>query len=44
MLGITQRTLIRSLKRLERDSVIDLTREGFVIRQPAALARLSEDY
>jgi CRP-like cAMP-binding protein len=44
MLGVTQRTLIRSLKKLERDSVIALTREGFVIRQPAALARLSEDY
>jgi CRP-like cAMP-binding protein len=43
MLGVTQRTLIRGLKKLERDSVIALTREGFVIRQPAALARLSED-
>jgi len=44
MLGVTQRTLIRSLKKLERDNVIALAREGFVIRQPVALARLSEDY
>lgn len=44
MLGVTQRTLIRSLKKLERDAVIALTREGFIIRQPATLAHLSEDY
>lgn len=42
MLGITQRTLIRSLKKLEADQVIALAREGFIIRNRAVLVRISE--
>jgi CRP/FNR family transcriptional regulator len=41
MLGVTQRTLIRSLKRLEKDRVITLDREGFIIRDPAKLTHLA---
>jgi CRP-like cAMP-binding protein len=40
MLGITQRTLIRSLKQLEKNHVIGLDRGGFIIRDLAALARI----
>jgi CRP/FNR family transcriptional regulator len=42
VLGITQRTLIRSLKQLENTKLISLTRDGFVIQDLAALLRISE--
>ena len=41
MLGITQRTLIRSLKKLETDGYIKLAKDGFVIEQLDALACIS---
>jgi len=41
MIGVTQRTLIRSLKKLESDKVIALTRDGFVILDQKALDYLS---
>ena len=40
MLGITQRTLIRSLKSLETDSLIRLTRNGFQILDLKALENI----
>ena len=42
VLGITQRTLIRSLKQLENTKLISLARDGFVIQDLAALKRISE--
>lgn len=42
VLGITQRTLIRSLKQLENTKLISLTKDGFVIQDLAALIRISE--
>jgi CRP-like cAMP-binding protein len=41
LLGITQRTLIRSLKSLEQAGLLSLTRDGFVIHDRAALTALS---
>jgi CRP-like cAMP-binding protein len=40
LLGVTPRTLIRSLKGLEQAGLLSLTREGFVIRDHVALADL----
>lgn len=40
VLGITQRTLIRSLKQLESDGIVSLARGGFIILDPAALVRV----
>lgn len=42
MIGVTQRTLIRSLKYLESENVISLTKEGFVITDQDSLVYLSE--
>jgi len=42
VLGITQRTLIRSLKQLEKTKLISLARDGFVIQDLTALKRISE--
>lgn len=42
MLGITQRTLIRGLKKLEANRIVSLARSGFVILDRPALVRLSE--
>jgi CRP/FNR family transcriptional regulator len=42
VLGITQRTLIRSLKQLETSKLISLTKGGFVIHDVMALKRMSE--
>lgn len=42
MLGMTQRTLIRSLKNLTRRSVISIAKEGFIVNDMAALTRLAE--
>lgn len=42
LLGVTQRTLIRSLRSMEEEKILSLTREGFVIHDRTALARLSE--
>ncbi|MDH5573288.1 MAG: Crp/Fnr family transcriptional regulator [Gammaproteobacteria bacterium] len=41
MLGITQRTLIRGLKKLEADGYIKLAKDGFVIVQLDALTCIS---
>lgn len=41
MIGVTQRTLIRSLKKLEADKVIDLVKDGFLIHDRTALETLS---
>lgn len=41
MLGVTQRTLIRSLKQLESDSFINIDKEGFSILDLPALEELS---
>lgn len=41
MIGVNQRTLIRSLKKLESDKVIALVREGFIIIDLKALEYLS---
>jgi CRP/FNR family transcriptional regulator len=41
MIGVTQRTLIRSLKKLENDETIALTRDGFVILDRTTLEHLS---
>jgi CRP/FNR family transcriptional regulator len=40
MIGVTQRTLIRSLKKLEGDQVVALSRDGFVILDQKALEYL----
>lgn len=42
MLGITQRTLIRGLKKLEQGRVLSLAREGFIILDLPALTRLGD--
>lgn len=42
MLGITQRTLIRSLKALEGKRLISLAKDGFILHNPPALIRISE--
>lgn len=42
MLGVTQRTLIRGLKRLRANKIVSLARGGFVILDRPALVRLSE--
>lgn len=42
VLGVTQRTLLRSLKQMESTRLISLTRNGFVIIDLAALKRISE--
>lgn len=41
MIGVTQRTLIRSLKELEAKNIISLAREGFIILDFNALNHLS---
>ena len=41
MLGVTQRTLIRSIKQLESDGYINISREGFLILDLAALEKIS---
>ncbi|NOR43191.1 MAG: cyclic nucleotide-binding domain-containing protein [Gammaproteobacteria bacterium] len=41
MLGVTQRTLIRSIKQLESDGHIDISREGFFILDLPALEKIS---
>lgn len=41
MIGVTQRTLIRGLKKLENDKIIALSRVGFVILDQNALEYLS---
>jgi CRP/FNR family transcriptional regulator len=41
MIGVTQRTLIRSLKTLESEQAIVLTREGFLILDKKILEYLS---
>jgi len=42
MIGVTQRTLIRSLKELETKRIISLAKEGFIILDLTALEYLSE--
>lgn len=42
MLGITQRTLIRSLKTLEEKKIISLTRDGFIIHDMKSLVQIAE--
>jgi CRP-like cAMP-binding protein len=42
MLGITQRTLIRSLRKLEARNVIGLARQGYVIGDLPALAHVAD--
>lgn len=42
MLGMTQRTLIRSLKNLTQRRAISIAKEGFMILDMAVLARLAE--
>ncbi len=42
VLGITQRTLIRSLKHLETTQLISLAKNGFIILDLAALKQISE--
>ena len=44
MLGITQRTLIRSIKQLESDGYIGANRQGFLISDLNALERISSGY
>lgn len=41
MLGITQRTLIRSIKQLESDGYIDASKRGFLIMNLDALEKIS---
>lgn len=41
MLGVTQRTLIRSIKQLESDGRININREGFFILDLLALEKIS---
>ena len=41
MLGVTQRTLIRSIKQLESDNRINIDREGFFILDLPALEKIS---
>ena len=42
MLGVTQRTLIRSLKQLEENKLITITKDGFLVLDIAELKILSE--
>lgn len=42
MLGITQRTLIRSLKTLEEKKIISLARDGFIIHNMKSLVHIAE--
>lgn len=42
MLGVTQRTLIRSIKQLESDNYINISRGGFFILDLPALERINE--
>jgi len=42
MLGITQRTLIRSLKSLEGKKIISLARDGFIIHDMKLLVQIAE--
>lgn len=42
MLGITQRTLIRSLKALEEKKIISLARDGFIIHDMKSLVHIAE--
>lgn len=42
MLGITQRTLIRSLKSLEEEKIISLARNGFIIHDMKSLVHIAE--
>jgi CRP/FNR family transcriptional regulator len=42
ILGVTQRTLIRGLKKLQANKIISLARGGFVILDHPALVRLGE--
>jgi len=42
MLGITQRTLIRSLKTLEEKKIISLARDGFIIHDMKSLVHIAE--
>jgi CRP/FNR family transcriptional regulator len=42
MLGITQRTLIRSLKSLEEKKIISLARNGFIIHDMKSLVHIAE--
>ncbi|MCK5001548.1 MAG: Crp/Fnr family transcriptional regulator [Gammaproteobacteria bacterium] len=44
MLGITQRTLIRSIKQLESEGYIGASRQGFLITDLNALERISSGY
>lgn len=44
MLGITQRTLIRSLKTLENKKLISLAKDGFVLRNMPGILRISEGH
>ena len=41
MLGVTQRTLIRSIKQLEQDNYISISKDGFNILDLAALENIS---
>lgn len=41
MLGVTQRTLIRSIKQLESDHYIKINKDGFVVLNPQALEKIS---
>src|SRR5574340_820653 len=41
MIGVTQRTLIRCLKKLETDNVVALIKDGFLIQDRKALEHLS---
>ena len=43
MLGITQRTLIRSLKELESGKVVKLTKDGYIIGSMDKLVQLAEE-
>lgn len=44
MLGVTQRTLIRSIKQLESDGYIGVSRQGFQVSNLKALEKISSGY
>lgn len=44
MLGVTQRTLIRSIKQLESDGYIGVSRQGFMVSNLKALEEISSGY
>ena len=44
MLGVTQRTLIRSIKQLESDGYIGVSRQGFLVSNLKALEKISSGY